>query len=98
GACRSVRVDVRGGVQPYSFEWSDAALQGPGPQSVCGSDATELEVTVTDSGSGDSEFAVPPAHASAKLSVAPCNLPTVRRPDVCESVSGFDGFALALEW
>jgi hypothetical protein len=49
GSCSVLIAQVLGGQAPYSYVWSDPALTGPGPHSVCPAEPTRYSVKVTDS-------------------------------------------------
>jgi hypothetical protein len=51
GSCAVLVAQAAGGKQPYSYAWSDPSLSGPGPHTVCPTQATHYEVVVTDSSS-----------------------------------------------
>ncbi|MDB4985383.1 MAG: hypothetical protein JWN04_561 [Myxococcaceae bacterium] len=49
GTCAVVLAQVQGGVYPYTYQWSDSSLTGPGPHMVCPSEPTSYSVVITDS-------------------------------------------------
>ncbi|MET0287855.1 MAG: hypothetical protein ABW352_25425 [Polyangiales bacterium] len=60
GTCSVILAQTQGGVLPYTYEWSDKALSGPGPHMVCPDQPTTYSVIITDSASTlTGEFARP---------------------------------------
>jgi hypothetical protein len=49
GACAILIAQVQGGTAPYTYEWSDPTLHGPGPHMVCPNASTSYSVVVSDS-------------------------------------------------
>lgn len=60
GGCAVLVAQAAGGEPPYAYAWSDPALHGAGPVTVCPQESTHYEVTVTDSsGNGAGESVAP---------------------------------------
>lgn len=49
GACGVVIAQAQGGRRPYTYEWNDPALQGPGPHTVCPTADKQYTLKITDS-------------------------------------------------
>jgi hypothetical protein len=49
GTCSVILAQAQGGKLPYTYEWSDPSLQGPGPHMVCPDAPTSYSVVITDS-------------------------------------------------
>lgn len=70
GACAVVLAQTQGGMQPYSYAWSDPTWSGPGPFTICPANTTPVTVTVTDSsGSSSGEVAMGAQSAKAATSL-----------------------------
>lgn len=60
GSCAVLIAQAFGGKQPYTYQWSDPTLSGPGPHRVCPDEPTEYSLTVTDASKVDGpEFQQP---------------------------------------
>ncbi len=60
GTCSVILAQAQGGVLPYTYEWSDPSLSGPGPHRVCPDQPTKYSVIISDSaGTLTGEFARP---------------------------------------
>ena len=74
GRCAVLIAQATGGREPYTYQWSDPSLGGPGPHSVCPQQATQYSVVVTDSSntsSGEIQHAAETAKATADLTCQP---------------------------
>jgi hypothetical protein len=52
GTCSVLVAQVQGGHAPYAYSWSDPALEGPGPHTVCPGEPTIYTVQVSDGRAG----------------------------------------------
>jgi sulfatase modifying factor 1 len=67
GDCIDLQGVARGGVQPYTYTWSDGA---PGPtRHLCPNSATTISVSVKDAGVTGGEFARPPQTTNVTLTI-----------------------------
>jgi hypothetical protein len=69
GACAIVLAQVQGGVEPYTYAWSDPSWQGPGPFQLCPDKATPVSLAVTDSSATSGEVATADQSVKAATSV-----------------------------
>jgi hypothetical protein len=85
-ACFQVSAQVSGGREPYTFTWSDPALNGAGPHRLCTPPSAELNVRVTDASEGQVEFGSVQRSGEASTRLTPpeaCAEPT---PCFCDYV------------
>jgi hypothetical protein len=70
GSCAVVLAQTQGGMQPYSYTWSNPSWAGPGPFTICPDSPTSVSVAVTDSsGSSSGELSSGGQTAKASTSV-----------------------------
>jgi hypothetical protein len=70
GACSVLAVQAQGGRRPYTYQWNDPALQGPGPHRVCPNEPIEYTVTLTDSSAVSGELTVQAKTTEARAQLA----------------------------
>jgi sulfatase modifying factor 1 len=91
GDCVDVQAVADGGVQPYTYVWSDGA-SGP-TRHLCPNSTATFTVSVTDAGVTGGEFARPPRTTQASLTVeAPsCAQAGPSGPEAGDAIATSDG-------
>jgi len=77
GSCAVLIAQAFGGKQPYTYQWSDPTLSGPGPHQVCPDEPTEYSVTVTDASKVDGPEFDQPAMIVKATGKVECTPPTL---------------------